>query len=122
MRLLPQETRMPILQGPMRGMWWITGAAQHGCWLGSYEVMNQEVFQTLINPGDVVYDLGANVGFYTLLASKLTGPTGQVHSFEPSPRNIAYLRRHLVLNGVQNCTVWEGAIGGKDEMGSFDVG
>src|ERR1700748_2608728 len=70
-RLIPAAATVPILQGPLRGRGGIVGSATHGCWLGSYEFETQRAFGRLVNGGDVVYDLGANVGFYTLLAAQL---------------------------------------------------
>jgi FkbM family methyltransferase len=52
-----------------------------------------------------VYDIGANVGFFTLLASKLAGESGTVVSFEPVPRNLAYLERHVRANKLKNVRV-----------------
>jgi FkbM family methyltransferase len=57
----------------------------------------------------VVLDIGANVGFFTLLASTLAGREGHVFALEPVPRNITYLRRHLDLNNASNTTVIEAA-------------
>ena len=51
-------------------------------------------------PGDVFVDLGANVGYDTLLGSKLVGPAGRVVSIEASPRTFALLQRNLALNGT----------------------
>ena len=94
-----------ILSGDLRGAKWITGSATHGCWLGTYERETQQAFRTLVREGDVVLDIGANVGFFTLLAARRTGPGGSVYAFEPLPRNLAYLRRHLELNSVTNVEV-----------------
>jgi len=105
LRLVPRKATMRILSGELRGWRWIAGAATHGCWLGTYEKRTQGLFQSLIRPGDVVLDVGANTGFYTLLASKLTGASGHVYAFEPMPRNIDYLERHVKLNAVHNVTV-----------------
>jgi FkbM family methyltransferase len=69
------------------------------------------LFATLVSPGDTVFDIGANVGFYTLLASVLTGPTGTVVAFEPLPRNVELLQRHLRLNERNNITVMIAAVG-----------
>ena len=51
--------------------------------------------------------------------SRLTGTSGKVYSFEPSPRNIAYLRRHLMLNGSDNVTVIAAAVADKTSTGWF---
>jgi FkbM family methyltransferase len=80
------------------------------------------MFSTMIKRGDVVYDLGANVGFYSLLASVLVGPDGRVFSFEPAPRNLGFLRRHLELNRVRNCSVFEVAVSGSNGTARFDFG
>lgn len=119
LRLIPKETVVPVLQGPLRGARWITGSANHGCWFGSYEASNQHLLTTLVRQGDITYDVGANVGFYSLLMSRLTGLSGKVYSFEPSPRNIAYLRRHLMLNGSDNVSVIAAAVADKTSTGWF---
>ncbi len=107
---IPGETVLPILQGKLKGRKWVVGASKHGCWLGSYEYHKRRLFEQFIREGDTVYDVGAHVGFYTLLASILTGPMGRVYAFEPFPRNIRYLERHLALNRVNNVTVFEAAV------------
>ena len=77
-RLIPTNAQMRILQGHLRGKKWIAGSGNHGYWLGSYEYQKQRIFSEEIRPGDVVYDLGANVGFYSLLASFLVGPKARL--------------------------------------------
>jgi FkbM family methyltransferase len=67
-----------------------------------------------------VYDLGAHVGFYTLLFSRLVGPAGVVHAFEPVPRNISYLNRHVRLNGATNVRVQELAVTRQTGTVAFD--
>ncbi|MGH8164649.1 MAG: FkbM family methyltransferase, partial [Rhodanobacteraceae bacterium] len=59
----------------------------------------------LLRPGQVFFDVGANVGVYTLLGAKTVGPTGAVVAFEPLPRNLAFLFRHLRLNRARNVTI-----------------
>jgi FkbM family methyltransferase len=120
LRLIPRSAVVPILQGPLRGKRWIVGSGHHGCWLGSYEHDKQEAFRNAIKKGDVVYDVGANVGFYTLLASVLTGDAGYVYAFEPLPGNLRDLRRHLELNRVSNCAVIEAAVSIADGEALFD--
>ncbi len=121
LRMIPPGSRVPILRGPLRGKRWIVGSSNHGCWLGLFEYSKQKVFSTTIKPGDVVYDLGANVGLYSLLASVLVGREGQVFSFEPVPRNLTLLRSHLELNGVKNCSVFDVAVSSSDGTARFDL-
>jgi FkbM family methyltransferase len=116
LRLIPANMRMPILQGRLRGKTWIVGAGTHGYWLGSYESHKQSVFEKYICPGNIVYDIGAHAGYYTLLASTLVGPYGKVFAFEPLPRNIYFLKEHLRINQVKNVQVIESAV--SDQSGS----
>jgi FkbM family methyltransferase len=110
LRLIPANAVLPVLQGPLRGLRWIAGSSNHGCWLGSYELPKQLQFTKFIKPGSVVYDLGANVGFYTLLAAVSVGGAGRVFAFEPLPENLAFLHKHLQLNGIENVTVVPSAV------------
>jgi FkbM family methyltransferase len=110
LRLIPRQTAMPILQGPLRGKKWIVGSGNHGYWLGSYELGKRALFVKMVPTGGVVYDLGANVGYYTLLSCVLAGPTGRVYAFEPLPRNLYYLKRHLALNRIENAIVIKAAV------------
>lgn len=122
LRWIPSEACFPILQGRLRGKKWIVGSGQHGFWLGSYEWKQQSVFEKLVEPASIVFDIGAHVGFYTLLASVLVGPAGRVFAFEPVPANIRYLRRHLDLNNIKNVTVIEAAIADRRGSACFDLG
>lgn len=58
-----------------------------------------------IKPGDTVIDGGANLGYFTLLLSRLVGPSGHVIAIEPSPPNLAKLRHNLEINKIQNVEV-----------------
>lgn len=120
--LIPKNAVVPVLQGELRGMRWIVGASRHVCWLGSYEIQKQTEVANHLKPGDVFYDVGANVGFYTLLASKAVGKQGQVYAFEPFPRNIPYIQQHVTLNKLQNVTVYEMAIADHDGLTHFQQG
>ncbi len=121
LKLIPPSAVVPILQGPLRGKKWIAGSSTHGCWVGSFEYEKQRAFRRTLATGDVVYDLGANVGFYSLLASVLVGEKGHVYCFEPLARNIALLKRHIEMNRVQNCTILEAAAAAADGYARFDA-
>lgn len=113
---------MPILQGRLRGKRWITGSSIHGCWLGTYELPKQLEFQAAVRSRSVVFDVGAHVGFYTLLASEMVGPGGRVVAFEPLPANLRYLREHLRLNRVGNVEVVEAACAESAGQARFEQG
>ena len=60
--------------------------------LGDLEVPVQEALRRTVTPGATIWDLGANIGFFALLAARLTGPSGRVLAFEPVPE-VARLAR-----------------------------
>lgn len=122
LRLIPKRMVLPILQGRLRGKKWVVGAGEHGYWLGSYELAKRKAFEHIIKPGSVVYDIGANVGYFSLLASVLVGSRGHVVAFEPLPRNLCYLRKHLELNGLQNLMVIDAAVSDQSGEAFFDLG
>jgi FkbM family methyltransferase len=119
LRFVPRTAQVPIIQGPLRGKKWIVESSNHGCWLGSYEYEKQMAFCREVRKGSVVYDLGANVGFYSLLASTLTGSEGRVFSFEPAPRNLYYLSKHVELNRISNCRIFDIAVSSRDGVAHF---
>lgn len=119
--MIPRNTVIPIMQGTLRGKKWTAGSSSHGCWLGSYEYDKQNALRRFLKAGDIVYDIGANVGFYTLFASVLIGESGHVFSFEPLPENLRDLKRHLELNRVRNCTVIDAAVSSSDGEAAFDL-
>lgn len=108
--LIPSEAKVRVLRGPIRGMKWVRGAGPNAYWIGSYEVNRLREFANALKQGDVAYDVGANVGIYSLCASLRVGSSGCVYAFEPLERNLRYLRRHVALNNLQNCTVFPSAV------------
>lgn len=116
--LIPRNLALPVLQGPLRGQKWIVGSHLHGCWLGSYESETQMCIAREVQPGSVFFDVGANVGFYSLLAALRVG-AGRVYAFEPLPANIVFLRRHLELNGIRNVEVLQLAISDREGTAPF---
>lgn len=65
---------------------------------GEYEPEVTSFFHQVIKPGAVVFDLGANGGYFTILAASLAGPSGQVHAFEPNPVLAPRIRESQVAN------------------------
>ncbi len=114
LRAIPTGAVVPILQGRLRGKRWIVGSHIHGCWLGTYELTKRRTFERVVTSGMTVYDIGANVGFYSLLAAVLVGDNGKVYAFEPVPRNLSYLHRHLELNAIHTVSVIPAAVSDRD--------
>jgi FkbM family methyltransferase len=122
LRLVPAEREVRILQGGLRGDRWVAGSSSHGCWLGSYEAAKQRKIMELVRPGMVCWDVGANVGFYTLLLAKLAGAEGRVYAFEPLPANLELLQRHVEINSYRNVRIFKSALGNFDGAARFDLG
>lgn len=86
----------------------LTGSAlEHGEYLvdlaaGEWEPYTAELFRDALEPGSVVVDGGAYLGFYSVLAAREVGPAGRVYSFEPNRRTFSYLRRNLADNEVED--------------------
>ncbi len=108
-KLLPRIA-YPIMRGPLSGARFILGALEGEgggatVYFNMMEPEQAEAMAATLKKGDVFFDIGANVGFYTLLGSRQVGREGKVVAFEPVVRNLAYLYRHLSLNGAGNVTV-----------------
>jgi FkbM family methyltransferase len=110
LQLIPQGTIVPILRTASRGKKWVYGSGAHSQWLGLHEVGKKKFFQKTIKSGSIVYDIGANVGIYTILSSILCGNSGRVYAFEPVLHNIKYLKKHIELNNLQNVSVIDAAV------------
>ena len=75
-----------------------------------YEPGTTHLVERLLEPGMVVVDVGAHVGYYTLLAAKQVGPKGKVYAFEPESANYALLEENIGLNGYQNIVTIKSAV------------
>jgi FkbM family methyltransferase len=103
----------------MQGQRWVVATGSRFI-RGTYEPVQSAAFVRLVRPGDVVFDIGAHVGFYSVLSSRLAGPAGRVVAFEPLPGNLRFLRRHLALNACANVMVLEVCVGERSGTARFD--
>lgn len=85
----------------------------------AHERWETEQARRIIRSGDVVLDIGANIGYYSVLFSQLVG-SGQVYAFEPSTRNLPVLRENLRRNRIENVQVVEAAL--SDRRGVANLG
>ena len=72
---------------------------------GQYERPVQEMIESLVKPSDVCYDIGANLGFFSILLGRLVGNTGMVYAFEPVPENAVMIEKNAQLNNLNNIRV-----------------
>lgn len=86
----------------------------------SYEEKVRSALIESLRPGDVVWDVGANVGVYTCLAAGRVGPTGEVHAFEPSPENAD--RLHAFTADLTNVRIHEMALGARTGRALLNLG
>jgi len=70
-------------------------------------------FRNYLRPGNVVIDVGANIGFYTLVCAVLVGNCGRVYAFEPHPRIFRYLKGNIALNKCKNISAYNVALGNR---------
>jgi FkbM family methyltransferase len=80
-----------------------------------YEPYETQLISSIIEPGDVVLDIGAHIGYYTLLFAKLVGQNGKVFAFEPEPTNFQLLEKNVSINGYSNVTLEQKAVSNRNE-------
>lgn len=71
--------------------------------------------QEVVKEGDTVIDIGANIGYFTILLANLVGPTGKVYAFEPDPSNFSLLQRTIERNGWTQVIAEQKAVSNKTE-------
>jgi len=76
-----------------------------------WEEKQTELLLAQLEPGDTFVDVGANLGYYTVLAAKKVGATGRVFAFEPDPESFALLKRNVARNGLDQVVLENKAAG-----------
>jgi len=109
-----------IVDGPLRGYHLVLGPDDRNAYLvNRHERPIVDVLEQLSRPGMRVLDVGAHVGYFTLLLSTLVGPEGRVYALEPNPLNLAKLRAMLAVNGLTNVAVFPVAATDRTGEGEF---
>lgn len=119
-RLVPDRyTAVTILGGPLRGRRMMLNLRyQMGYWLGLTEQDVTAAIQTVITTGDTVYDVGAEIGYFSLIAAVISR-TGSVYAFEPNPANVAVIRQTNLLNSDLSLHIIEKAVGNRSGRVKF---
>lgn len=85
-----------------------------------YEENYDQEFAKQLRPGDCVWDVGANVGYYTRRFAERVGSEGRVFAFEPSPHNFARLQAEC--EALSNVTILNMGLGSEDSILAFEQG
>lgn len=88
---------------------------QERCW----EAYETSLTLRHLHPGDVYVDVGANIGYYTLVAAQRVGPHGKVIAYEPDKDNFALLQANVALNGLSQVQVFPCALSDKNAAGQL---
>jgi len=117
----------PVLFGPLRGARFVLGsmageAGGASVYVNRIEREQTEALVSLLKEGDVFFDVGANVGYYTILGSRLAGESGTIVAIEPVVRNLAFLHRHVRLNRADNVVILPVACSDEMAVVSFAPG
>ena len=89
--------------------------------LERFEPFTVATLRALVRPGDTVFDIGANIGFFSTLLSRLVGPTGIVVAFEPEPENLSLLRVNIDINRCDNVKIVASAVGTEPGRSTFSL-
>lgn len=102
----------------------VTEFTTRGLYFGGslYEPATTRYIREHLRVGDVFFDVGANHGYFTLLAAATVGPVGQVFAFEPNPPVFDQLTRHVAINSFESFVVpLQVALGQRDTSGKLYV-
>ena len=83
-------------------------------YLGFPEIGEQEYCKKVLKHGMRTFDIGANIGQFTMLFASLVGPSGRVFAFEPCASTMSRLKAHILLNGFENVTTEQFAVCGRN--------
>jgi len=108
-----------VSSGPAKGLRFDPGPATSGFVSGIYETPVQEAVASLVHQGDVFYDIGANIGFFSVLAGRLVSRDGAVYAFEPVSKNAALVEKNASLNDFKNIKVFQIAV--SDQTGKSEL-
>jgi FkbM family methyltransferase len=112
-RFVPADDKVwaRVETGPTQGLWLeLNPRTGQGYLRGEAEIAVQRILVERLRPGAVFYDLGANIGLFSLLAAQLVGVGGRVFGFEPDAKIAARFRRNVARNGFSNITIVEAGI------------
>jgi len=95
-----RRARVRVQTGPGKGLLLeVNPRWEYRYWEGNYESRVQELLSRILRPGTIFFDIGANFGYYSILATRLGA---EAVAFEPDPENLKEFVQHIKLNGLDN--------------------
>ncbi len=122
-KLVPRDALIwvQIQHGPSEGLWIrLNPRTGENVQKGIGEPQVQKALVEHLRPGMPFYDVGANIGFFSLMAARIVGPEGRVISFEADPEIAARLRENLVRNRFTHAHVEQKAVWSESATVSFE--
>jgi FkbM family methyltransferase len=116
-----RNKEVEIGSGVGKGLFINVGGSAAAYALGTFKPDLQGFLSAAVKEGNIFYDIGANVGFFSLLAARLVGPQGKVISFEPLPANLLTLRENVQRNRFCNVQILPLALGAANDEQMFQV-
>jgi len=83
------------------------------------EPVETKLFNDIIKNGEVLVDVGANIGYFTLLMAKLSGSSGKIFSFEPENKNFEILEKNVKINNYQNVVLEKKGVSDRNGVNKF---
>lgn len=93
----------------------LSDRVQSGIYYDFYEPTITKIFEKNLKKGDVVIDVGGNIGYYSLLSAKIVGPTGRVYSFEPMSLANERFKKNIQFNGFNNIILEKKGVSNRPE-------
>ncbi|MCX7715971.1 MAG: FkbM family methyltransferase [Endomicrobia bacterium] len=114
---------VPVICGELKGKLWSLGCGKVFRFITTtYEKPLAELFKEYVKEGYVVYDIGAHIGYFSLLSYVLTGTTGKIYAFEPNKYNLFLLSQHIRVNKCKNVVIVDKAVSDKVGVVMFSLG
>lgn len=119
-----REFSLPIFAGILQGkqyVLWSKGKLVRVL-MGTYESELTTIVAETLKTGQAFWDIGAHAGYYAMLAAGILGDDGEIIAFEPSPRNVHYLKMNLERNRIETVRVVPKAVAGERGAVTFEAG
>jgi FkbM family methyltransferase len=117
--ILSPNRATSVLSGELRGA--LIYTQKLGQFFGNYEGQLQKIIKQRVSSGDIVLDIGANIGFFSLFLSKTVGSKGKVYAFEPIPKTFDICKKNIEINKVRNIFTFQFALSNKCDKVTFRV-